>query len=118
MKMKLKNLLYYFVGALLLFMNNSVYASYMPLSSQLEKDAEKQGFFEFFTGFFNSGAALVFFVLGVVTFFVWLVFIISNLWDWKNDRKELGDVLRNGFIVSGIAVFVFVVLVSANAMLT
>lgn len=115
--MKLKNILYYFVCALL-FMNNSVYASYMPLSNQLEKDAEKQGFFEFFTSFFNSGASLVFFAIGVVTFFVWLVFILSNLWDWKKGREELGDVLRNGFIVSGIAVFVFVVLVSANAMLT
>ncbi len=116
--MKLKSLFYYFVGAFLLFMNNSVYASYMPLSNQLEKDAEKKGFFEFFTSFFTSGAQLVFYVIGAVVFFIWLVFIISNLWDWKNDRKELGDVLRNGLIVSAFAVLMFVILVSANAMLS
>ena len=115
--MKLKNIFNYVIGAILLFMNNYVYATYMPLSEQLGKDAEKQGFFEFFTSFFQSSATLIFFVLGAITFFVWIVFILASLWDWKKDRKELGDVIRDGFIVSGVAVFVFVILVSANAML-
>lgn len=112
-----KKFLYYMVGFVGLFMNNYAAANNLPIAKQLQKEADKEGLFTFFTNFFSSGAELVFFVIGGITFIVWVWMIISDLWQWKSDRKDLGEVLRNIIIVSCIVAFVFIILVWANALL-